>query len=99
MHPKKLNFNGVKGTGSLAEGFEGRQGLPFYTNTGINATWYKYIKVIKLDHGLLYPRGRGSIASFLIYNYTIAYERPPGSMGTDPLVGGELGRGCEPLRR
>ncbi len=38
---KMLYYNGVKGTGPLAEGSEGRQSLPFYTNTGMNATWYE----------------------------------------------------------
>ncbi|MBF0345479.1 MAG: DNA internalization-related competence protein ComEC/Rec2 [Nitrospirae bacterium] len=61
LHPQKLNFNGVKGTGPLADGSEGRQGLPFYTNTGINATWYNpqlhgltYLSVLSLSMGIFY---------------------------------------------
>ncbi len=29
----KIHFNGVKGTGPLAEGSEGRQSLPFFDKT------------------------------------------------------------------
>ncbi len=39
-----MQYNGVKGTSSLAEGAEGRQGLPFYTNTVITATWYENLQ-------------------------------------------------------
>ncbi|MBF0343057.1 MAG: hypothetical protein HQL06_02390 [Nitrospirae bacterium] len=52
LHPKKLNFKGVKGTSPLAEGSDGRQGLPFYTNTGINATWYKEL-IGDIEHPLI----------------------------------------------
>ncbi|MBF0343997.1 MAG: GAF domain-containing protein [Nitrospirae bacterium] len=36
----------------VAEGSEGRQGLPFYTNTGINANWYKYLKDTNGDNAM-----------------------------------------------